>query len=152
MSRSENKVLSSRSYSDKNICCRCLHFSRPSCKTRFGHLEFSQEIKVWRSKKKSCLALVLYTWKAYVRVVCSSVFVRIQFGQFRVQQIQCDLASRIFNAVWLEFHNLKYNVCKRQMCRRQEWRGHLTGRLQIVAKALVLNIFEFRLTDKCVKA
>ena len=50
ISRLKNIMLSSHSFSVKCCCCRCLYFSRPSYKTKFGHLEFSQEIKMWRSK------------------------------------------------------------------------------------------------------
>ena len=56
MSRSENKMLSSRNLNDKTNRSRLLHFPKPSCKICFGHLKFDEEINISLSDIKCNLA------------------------------------------------------------------------------------------------
>ena len=56
MSRSENKMLSSRNLNDKTNRSRLLHFLKPSCKICFGHLKFDEEINISLSDIKCNLA------------------------------------------------------------------------------------------------
>ncbi len=122
MSRSENKMVSSRNSNDKMNCSRLLHFPKPSCKICFGYLKFDEEIDIWLSQMQCNLALVLYTRGNSIRVLSFSVVVTVAFQQFRVQQIKYKLASKKLNAVWHRCYKLKQNVSKRRRCRRQERR------------------------------